>query len=384
MFTPHKSFIVLGLGGGLAYIDIMNMSDLILPGSPLASLDARARSVFADLVQTYLSTGQAVGSKSLAQNLSEKGGLSLSPATIRSIMSELSQLGLLGKDHISSGRRPTQQGLRLFVDGLLEIGDLPKSDRSRLEAQIKASNENPEDILSRASSVLSGLAGGAGLVLTPSMQSPLRHVEFVSLDERKALAVLVYADGQVENRLMNLPLGVLPAQLEQAGNYLSARLKGKTLDQSRTQILSELNEGRAALDNAATNLIKQGLADWSGDKKRSLIVRGRSRLLDNVQAQTDLERVQRLFEELERKEALIDLLDRTETAEGVKIFIGSENPLFALSGSSMVVAPYVGADAQIIGAVAVIGPTRLNYARVIPMVDYTAQIVGRLLGNPKD
>jgi len=362
----------------------MNMSDLILPGSPLAALDARARSVFADLVQTYLSTGQAVGSKSLAQNLSDKGGLSLSPATIRNVMAELSQLGLLGKDHISAGRRPTQQGLRLFVDGLLEIGDLPKSERSQLEAQIKASNESPDDILSRASSALSGLAGGAGLVLTPSMQSPLRHVEFVSLDARKALAVLVYADGQIENRIMPLPRGVLPAQLEQAGNYLSARLKGKTLDQSRTQILSELNEGRAALDAAATNLIKQGLADWSGDKKRSLIVRGRSRLLDNVQAQTDLERVQRLFEELERKEALIDLLDRTETADGVKIFIGSENPLFALSGSSMVVAPYVGADAQIIGAVAVIGPTRLNYARVIPMVDYTAQIVGRLLGNPKD
>ncbi|WP_017932309.1 heat-inducible transcriptional repressor HrcA [Robiginitomaculum antarcticum] len=362
----------------------MTPPDLILPGSPLAAIDARARAVFADLVQTYLATGQAVGSKSLAEQLSGREGLSFSAATIRNIMGELSQLGLLGKDHISAGRRPTQHGLRLFVDGLLEIGDLSKAERRQMEAQITASNQSPDDVLARASSLLSGLAGGAGLVLTPSMQNALRHVEFVGLDVDRALAVLVYADGQVENRIMNLPRGVLPAQLEQAGNYLSARLKGRTLDQSRTQILAEISDGRAALDSAAASLIKQGLADWSGDKKRSLIVRGRSRLLDNVQAQTDLERVQRLFEELERKEALIDLLDRTETADGVKIFIGSENPLFALSGSSMVVAPYLGADAQIIGAVAVIGPTRLNYARVIPMVDYTAQIVGRLLGRPKD
>lgn len=351
----------------------------LTPSLPLTELDERARAVFADLVSTYLQTGQAVGSRNLAKSLAESGKLSLSSASIRNTLSNLAEMGLLDADHISSGRRPSQMGLRLFVDGLLEIGDLPEADRKALEAQISEPGNGYDDILARASEALSGLAGGAGLVLTQTTQAPLRHVEFVHLDNERALAVLVYENGQVENRLMSLPGGTFPAQLTTAGNYLSHRLRGKTLDQARADILTELKDGRAQLDSAAARLIKAGLADWSGDKKRSLIVRGRSRLLDNLEAQSDLERVQRLFEDLERKEDLIALLDRAEIADGVKIFIGAENPLFSLSGSSVVVAPYRGSAANIIGAVAVIGPTRLNYARVIPMVDYTAQIVGRLM-----
>ncbi len=346
---------------------------------PLTELDARAREVFRSVVESYLDTGSPVGSRTL----SKAGGLDLSPASIRSTMADLAGLGLLDSDHISAGRKPTHMGLRLFVDGLLEIGDLSKAERKKIEAQIAADDADPEHVLNMASDALSGLAGGAGLVLAPSYQSALRHVEFISLAEGRAVAVIVFEDGHVENRLMALPAGTLPATLEQAGNYLSARLRGRTLDDARSGILAEIQAGQAALDKAAQGLIAAGMADWSGlmGQKRSLIVRGRSRLLDNPDAQTDLERVQRLFEDLERKEDMIALLDRAETADGVKIFIGAENPLFSLSGSSVVVAPYKDGQQNIIGAVGVIGPTRLNYARVIPMVDYTAQLVGRLLGG---
>ena len=352
-----------------------------LPSSlPLAELDARARSVFRGIVESYLDTGSPVGSRTLSQS----SGLGLSAASIRNTMADLAALGLLDSDHISAGRKPTDMGLRLFVDGLLEIGDLSKAERKSINAQIAADERDPEHVLNMASGALSGLAGGAGLVLAPSYQSALRHVEFVNLDGMQALAVIVFEDGHVENRLMALPAGVLPSSLERAGNYLSTRLRGRTLDDARAGILSEINAGKAALDAAAQGLISAGMADWSGHmgQKRSLIVRGRSRLLDNLDAQTDLERVQRLFEDLERKEEMIALLDRAETADGVKIFIGAENPLFSLSGSSVVVAPYKDEKQNIIGAVGVIGPTRLNYARVIPMVDYTAQLVGRLLGHP--
>lgn len=347
---------------------------------PLTELDARARRVFRGVVESYLDTGAPVGSRTL----SKASGFDLSAASIRNTMADLAALGLLDSDHISAGRKPTHMGLRLFVDGLLEIGDLSGSERKSLEAKIAADEGDPDSILNLASGALSGLAGGAGLVLAPSYQSALRHVEFVSLDAGQALAVIVFEDGHVENRIMPLPAGTLPGSLERAGNYLSARLRGRTLDDARSDILSEINAGKAALDKAAQGLIAAGMADWSGQmgQKRSLIVRGRSRLLDNLDAQTDLERVQRLFEDLERKEEMIALLDRAETADGVKIFIGAENPLFSLSGSSVVVAPYKDAEQNIIGAVGVIGPTRLNYARVIPMVDYTAQLVGRLLGHP--
>jgi len=349
---------------------------------PLTELDARARTVFRGIVESYLDTGDPVGSRTL----SKAGGLNLSPASIRNTMADLAAMGLLDSDHISAGRKPTHMGLRLFVDGLLEIGDLSKAERKRIEAQIAADEGDPETVLNLASDALSGLAGGAGLVLAPGYQSALRHVEFISLDAGQALALIVFEDGHVENRLMPLPAGTLPSSLERAGNYLSARLKGRTLDDARAEILAEIKAGKAALDKAAQSLISSGMADWSGrpGQKRSLIVRGRSRLLDNLTAQTDLERVQSLFEDLERKEEMIALLDRAETADGVKIFIGAENPLFSLSGSSVVVAPYRDGQQNIIGAVGVIGPTRLNYARVIPMVDYTAQLVGRLLGRPSD
>jgi len=346
----------------------------------LTDLDARARDIFRDIVESYLETGVPVGSRTLALS----GGRALSPATIRNTMADLTRFGLLDSPHISAGRIPTQAGLRLFVDGLLEIGDLSKKERRSLEARLAASGGAPEQMLEQASGMLAGLAGGAGLVLTPSSPSKtaeaLKHVEFVNLDEHQALVVLVYEDGHVENRLMPRPEGLLPASLERAGNFLSARLKGRRLDEARADILEEITAGKAQIDKAAESLIKQGLASWSGNgslkgerstSERSLIVRGR------------VERIRMLFEDLERKEELISLLDRAETADGVKIFIGTENPLFSLSGSSVVIAPYRDATQSIIGAVGVIGPTRINYARVIPMVDYTAQLVGRWLGDKR-
>jgi len=353
------------------------------PTFSLSDLDSRARHIFRDIVESYLETGVPVGSKTLALS----GGRSLSPATIRNTMAELSRFGLLAAPHVSAGRVPTQAGLRLFVDGLLEIGDIGGDERQRLEARLAGVEQSADHFLEQTSGMLAGLAGGAGLVLSPSaapQSPPLRHVEFVALDDGQALVVLVYTDGRIENRLMPRPEGLLPASLERAGNFLSARLKGRRLEEARADILDEMATGQAQIDAAAEGLIKQGLAEWSGstettDNKRALIVRGRAQLLDNLEAQTDLERIRLLFEDLERKEELIALLDRTEEADGVKIFIGTENPLFSLSGSSLVIAPYRDAAQNILGAVGVIGPTRLNYARVIPMVDYTAQLVGRRL-----
>lgn len=350
----------------------------------LSDLDARARDIFKDIVEAFLTTGQPVGSRSLAL----ESGLSLSPATIRNTMSELTRMGLLASPHVSAGRIPTHRGLRLFVDGLLQIDDLG-DDQKALTAQLKGKSSERDALLTQASSLLAGLAGGAGLVLTPTEKSPLEsaitHVEFVALDDGQALVVLVYADGRVENRVMPRLEGLPPSALERAGDFLSTRLKGRKLGEARQDILADIESGRAALDAAASKLIEQGFADWAGhargqSARRRLIIRGQSHLLDNVEAQADIERIQMLFDDLERKEDLIALLDQTQQANGVKIFIGTENPLFSLSDHSVVIAPYRNSQQQIIGALGVIAPTRINYARVIPMVDYTAQLIGRLIG----
>jgi len=349
------------------------------PPASLMALDERSRSLFRDLVETYLDTGEPVGSRTL----SKTSGLNLSPASIRNTLSDLTAAGLLASPHVSAGRLPTHAGLRLFVDGLLQLGDLESDDRKSIEAQVAAAGKRPEDVLSEASNLLSGLAGGAGLVASPAQDAPLRHVEFVNLSPTEVLAVLVSEDGSVENRLMTAPPGLPPAALIEAGNYLSARLRGRTLAEALGAIKAEIAAKQAALDSAASALIEAGLADWAGPEDRTLIVRGQSRLLDSVSAAEDLERVQMLFDDIERQEGLLALLDEARQAQGVRLFIGSENPLFSLSGSSVIVAPYRNRENEIIGAVGVIGPTRLNYARIIPIVDYTAQLVGRLLSGSR-
>lgn len=337
--------------------------------------DARARDIFRGLVETYLATGEPVGSRTL----SGMGGLGLSAATIRNVMADLTEMGLLYAPHTSAGRLPTERGLRLFVDGLLEIGDLPSEERDRIESQLAGASKSVEDLLSEASAALSGLTGSAGLVTTVSRDAPLKHIEFVSTGPGTALVVMVGEDGRIENRIIDAPAGLPPSAFEQATNYLNARLRGRTLAEAKETIDREIRSEKAELDTLTAKLVSDGVADWSGGGESSLIVRGRAHLLNDGAAAQDLQRVKMLFDDLEQKRDVLDLLDAAKNGEGVRIFIGSENRLFSLSGSSVIVKPYRDGQQRIVGVLGVIGPTRLNYARVIPMVDYTAEVVSRLL-----
>ncbi|OQW60068.1 MAG: heat-inducible transcriptional repressor HrcA [Proteobacteria bacterium HN_bin10] len=346
--------------------------------SDLSSLDARSREIFREIVESYLTTGEPVGSRTL----SKLGGMGLSPASIRNTMADLASLGLLEAPHAMAGRRPTQLGLRFFVDSLLQLGDAPPDEKREIDARIAAAGQNPQEVMSTASELLSGLAGGAGLVVTPERDAPVRHAEIVGIGPGQALLVLVFEDNQIENRVINTP-GDLPAgALSEAANYLNARFKGRTLSEARAAAAEALARDRAALDQAAASLVEKGLVEWSGEDPtlgRALIVRGRGNLLQDPQAVADLERARKLFDDLEKTRELIQVLDLAKAGDAVRVFIGSENPLFSLSGSSLIVAPYMNAERRVVGALGVIGPTRLNYARVIPVVNYTARVVGRVL-----
>lgn len=351
------------------------------PGQPktgIGELNERSREIFRQIVESYLETGEPVGSRTLAQ----RGLVQLSPASIRNVMSDLEHAGLLAAPHTSAGRIPTQLGLRLFVDGLLEVGRINEDERRAIEAQMGASGRKVEDVLTQATTMLSGLSQLAGLVVTPKREAPLRQVEFVPLSAGRAIVVLIGDDGTVENRVIETPIGLPPSSLIEASNYLSARLAGKSLEDAKAQIASELSEQRAELDVLTAKLVQQGMAEWAGKGAMgapSLIVRGQSRLLEDVSATEDLERVRLLFDDIERKNDLIELMQLAKQGDGVRIFIGSENKLFSLSGSSVIAAPYKDNQERVIGVIGVIGPTRLNYARIIPMVDYTAKLVGKLI-----
>jgi heat-inducible transcriptional repressor len=344
-------------------------------GPTLTELDARARDIFRRIVETYLETGEPVGSRTIS-----RAGVALSPASIRNTMQDLAELGLLDAPHISAGRMPTHVGLRLFVDGLLEVGDLAEEERRSIEARLTAHGRSMEDALNEASAILSGLAGGAGVVMAPSREAGVKHVEFVALGADQALAIMVFDDGQVENRLMRKPAGVTPSALTEASNFLNARLRGRTLVDARVEVTREVERARRELDSASARLVEEGLAAWGGggESDRALIVRGRANLLGD-QTLADLERVRMLFDDLEQKEQLIGLLDLVRDAEGVRIFIGAETRLFSLSGSAVIAAPYMSGRQKVLGAIGVIGPARLNYARVIPLVDYTARVLGRIV-----
>ncbi|RRN64745.1 heat-inducible transcriptional repressor HrcA [Caulobacter sp. 602-1] len=342
----------------------------------LGELDSRARDIFRRVVESYLETGEPVGSRTIS-----KGGLALSPASIRNTMQDLAQLGLLDAPHTSAGRMPTHAGLRMFVDGFLEVGDIGEEEKRAIEARLAVKGRSFEEALSEASSVLSGLAGGAGIVVTPVREGGVKHVEFVPLGGGQVLAVMVFEDGQVENRLMRQAPGVTPSALQEAGNFLNARLRGRTLSEARTEMGGELDIARRQLDETAARLVEDGLAAWSGGEgdARSLIVRGQANLLADARAREDIDRVRQLFDDLEQKGQLIGLLDDVRDAEGVRIYIGAETRLFSLSGSSVIAAPYMTGRQKVLGAIGVIGPARLNYARVIPLVDYTARVLGRMM-----
>jgi heat-inducible transcriptional repressor len=349
---------------------------LFSTGPSLGELDSRARDIFRRIVEGYLETGEPVGSRTLA-----KGGLHLSPASIRNTMQDLTQLGLLGAPHVSAGRLPTHAGLRLFVDGLLEVGDIAAEDRRAIDARLKAHGRNYEDAMNEATAILSGLAGGAGVVVTPVREAGVKHVEFVALGGDRMLAVMVFADGAVENRLVRFAAGVTPADLQEASNFLNARLRGRTLNEARVDLDAELKRARRELDETAARLVQDGMAAWGGGEadERALIVRGRANLLDDAEAAQDLERVRLLFDDLEQKGQLIQLLDGVRDGDGVRIFIGAETRLFSLSGSAVIAAPYMTGGQRVLGAIGVIGPARLNYARVIPLVDYTARVLSQVL-----
>ena len=347
----------------------------------LAALNERSREIFRLIVESYLTTGEPLGSRNLSRILP----MTLSPASVRNVMSDLEQLGLIFAPHTSAGRLPTELGLRFFVDALMQVGDLGEEDRRSIEAQVAGlgNRMSLEDVLTEASQALSGLTRSAGIVLTAKNNVRLKHIEFVRLEPERALAVIVSEDGQVENRVLQVPSGLPTSSLVEAGNFLNARLRGKTFSELRAEIEKTVTEGQAELDQLTQRIISTGLATWSGGdvEDRKLIVRGHANLLEDLHALEDLERVRLLFDALETKRGVIDLLGRAERADGVRIFIGSENKLFSLSGSSTIVAPYRDAKGRIVGVIGVIGPTRLNYARVIPMVDYTARVVSRLLSG---
>lgn len=348
--------------------------------SGIAGLDQRSRDIFRRLVDTYLATGEPVGSRTISRILPQN----LSPASVRNVMMDLEDAGLIFSPHTSAGRMPTEQGLRFFVDAVMEVGAMPTDEQARIDAQIAASNRQRrvEDVLGEATTLLSGLSHCAGVILAPKMNARLKHIEFVNLGPGRALVILVGEDGSVENRVIEVPRGLPPATFAQASNYLSTRFQGKTIDEVQRFVRDEMQQLRSELDEISARIVEAGIGQWSGEadaEDKTLIVRGQANLIENATATEDLERIRKLFEDIENKKELAQLLGAAEMGEGVRIFIGSENRLFSLSGSSIIVTPFRNAEEKIVGVMGIIGPTRMNYARIIPMVDYTAKAIGRLL-----
>ncbi|MEM6496892.1 MAG: heat-inducible transcriptional repressor HrcA [Pseudomonadota bacterium] len=345
----------------------------------LDGLSDRSLAILRRIVESYLETGEPVGSRNLSRDLP----MTLSPASVRNVMSDLEQLGLIAAPHTSAGRQPTELGLRLFVDGLLEVGNLSTEERQQIQRQMGAGPDSSvEQVLDEATEMISGLSHCAGLVLADKQNLRLKHIEFVSLEPGKALVILVSEDQSVENRIVEIPAGLPPSALAEAANFLNNFIRGATLSDAKVRVEQELTARKAELDELTQKVIQAGLAEWSGtqgDDRRNLIVRGQANLLNDVKGLEDIERIRQLFDDLESKQDVVNILGLAENAEGVKIFIGSENNLFSLSGSSLVVAPFQDGDQKIVGMLGVIGPTRLNYARIIPMVDYTAKLVSRII-----
>jgi heat-inducible transcriptional repressor len=366
--------------GGKRHDSVMTRDERTLQAtapSPIADLSERSREIFRLIVDGYVQTGEPIGSRTLSRLL----GQNLSPATIRNVMADLEEAGLLYSPHTSAGRLPTEAGLRLFVHGILEIGNLGEDERQNIEILCAARGKGLAQALEEATAALSGLSRCAGIVVVPKQERPLKHIEFVHLAPGRALVVLVTEDGLVENQVIEVPLGLPPSTLVSAGNFLNSRLIGRTIEEARSEIGEEVGSHKAQLDELTSRVVSTGLASWAGgDGHSALIVRGQANLLGDVTALADLERLRTLFEMLETKETVLRLLDASKQADGVQIFIGAESHLFGVAGCSLIIAPYQNSREQIVGAIGVIGPTRINYARIIPMVDYTAKMIGRIIG----
>ena len=346
----------------------------------ISELNERSREILRHIVDAYVTTGDPVSSRTLSKRMN----VELSPATIRNVMADLEEAGLLFSPHTSAGRLPTEAGLRIFVNGILEVGNLTEAERNSIEKQCAGSQSSYEGLLEDATQALSGLSRCASLVMAPKTGSPLRHIEFVSLSPGRALVVLVTESGIVENRVIQTPHNLPPSALVEATNFLSAKLVGRTISEAYDEIMAELDSHRAQLDTLTSRVVESGLATWAGGGEGSLIVRGQAHLLEDVNAIADLERIRALFSALDTKEEMLKLLSLTDAAEGVQIFIGADNNLFNMAGCSMIVGPYRNAEEKVVGAIGVIGPTRINYANIIPMVDYTSRLIGRFLGHEAD
>lgn len=351
----------------------------------LKDLTERSREIFRELVETYLETGEPVGSRTLSKKLKIK----LSAASIRNVMQDLEQLGLLDSPHVSAGRKPTHRGLRLFVDGMLEVGGLAPEERRVIEDGLASHASSVDKLLDQASATLSGLAGAASLVFAPKTDAPVRHIDFVMLSAGQALVVLVKEDGHIENRLIEAPEGLTPSAMQAAANYLNARLRGRTLAEAEAALSRAIDARRREIGDIASRLVDGGLAVWAdggaedATAPERLIVRGRANLLSDDDLAADVERMRSLFEDLERTQDLAQLVDLAHHGQGVRVFIGAENKLFSMAGSSLIISPYMNSEQKVIGAVGVIGPTRMNYGRVVPIVDYTAKLIGRAMSDPQ-
>lgn len=347
----------------------------------MSMLNERSREIFRQIIDAYIMTGDPVGSATLSQKIQ----MSLSPASVRNVMADLENSGLIYSPYTSAGRIPTEVGLRLFVDGMLEVGNFTQKERNDIKVQCKNNGDDMENILVKASSMLSGLSQCASVVMAPKKNTPLKHIEFVQIAPGRALVVMVSEGDDVENRIIDIPAGITPSALIQAANYINSKLLGHDFEDARTVIEQEINQHEVELDKLTQHIVAEGLAVWSGTrndirhKKESLIVRGQANLLEDLEAKEDLERISLLFSDIERKKDLIELLGLAKNADGVRIFIGSENNLFSLSGSSVIAAPYMDEKNNLLGVIGVIGPKRLNYARIIPMVDYTAKTIGKII-----
>jgi heat-inducible transcriptional repressor len=373
----RRAIVVAPGQADLSGDDVMDVRSLPHRPALPPGLDARSAAILREIVEQYVETGDPVGSRTLSRRLP----LPLSPATIRNVMADLTDAGLLFSPHTSAGRLPTDKGLRLFVDGLLQFGSLSDEERDTIMRTLEARGRSLQDTLSDASAMLSGLSSAAGLVLAPKSEGLVKHIEFVALGSGRALVILVGTDGQVENRVIETPPGLPPSALVEAGNYLNARLSGLSLVELRRHVTEEMAENRTELDQLSAGVVEIGLATWTGEGRGgSLIVRGQSRLLADVTQIEHISTIQMLFDRLETQETMLRLLDLADQSDGVRIFIGAESGLFGVSGISMVVAPARNEANRIVGAIGVIGPTRINYGRIIPVVDYTARVIGRLLG----
>jgi len=344
----------------------------------IEELNERSQQILRHIIDIYMATGEPVGSKTIL----DKSGLDVSAATIRNVMAQLEGEGLLFSPHISAGRLPTQTGLRFYVDGLMEIGDLTAEEQQEIESRCLAAGRSMNSVMEQATTLLSGLSLGAGLVIAPKKEAPVKQIQFVQIDSKQVLIVLVTADGMVENRLMHTDRIISPSTLIEASNYLSAKLRGKTLGEARATIDKEIKSGKERLDKLTEDLISKGIAlPFGHGNQGHIIVRGQSNLLNDIRAIEDLEKAQKLMAMLEEQETMAELLGSAQNAEGVQIFIGTENKMFEHSGWSMAISPYKSQQNEIIGAIGVIGPNRLNYSRIIPLLDYTSRVVEKILSN---